>query len=220
MKEAVKEILYGLLAGLFCLSAGGGFAWWARGVVMERQATQTLIATTRAADSLRLSLAFERSAAMEARAAAVRAESLYVADSARHLSAVRDLLARIAVLSDTTSHATPGPQTPEKRGPAVPTLFEIGDALKGCLLTAERCGDARAKAENEAARLRALNSTLQRQITNDSTARANDALVHAIALSRAIARNHWRDIKVGGYTAAAITAGCAVSHLGNPFRGP
>lgn len=219
MKEAVKEILYGLLAGLFCLSAGGGFAWWARGVVMERQATQTLIATTRAADSLRLSLAFERSAAMEARAAAVRAESLYVADSARHLSAVRDLLARIAVLSDTTPHATPSAVA---RVPplAMPTLLEIGDALKGCLLTAERCGDARAKAENEAARLRALNSTLQRQITNDSTARANDALVHAIALSRATARNHWRDIKVGGYTAAAITAGCAVSHLGNPFRGP
>lgn len=215
MNDTSRDIVTVMCVGLLCLAVGAGSAWWVRGVSIERDTAVMQRAAQRTTDSLRLTIADQWSAVAAMQLRADRAESLFVADSAKHLSAVRSLLARLAhaeTRANDTTDTNPAPVDP-------PTVGEISSAIRGCLLTVSQCGEARAAAEQVNDSLRRVARTLEARIRADSLQRDRDARAHAIALSRASGRSAWRDVKVAGWTGLALTAGCAVSHFGNPFGG-
>lgn len=221
MTSTSRGMLSGIVLALVCAAIGAGTAWFVRGLAIERDAAVAQAAAQRTVDSLRVTIATQWAAVEKAQVRADRAESLFVADSAKHLSAARGLLARIASLQATSPAGEPG-ATDLTTDPATdpgPTLGEVSTVIRGCLLSVSQCGEARAAAEQVADSLRGVARTQQAQHRADSIQRVEDARAHAIALSRASGRNAWRDVKVAGWTGLALTAGCAVSHFGNPFGG-
>lgn len=220
MTSTSRGMLSGIVLALVCAAIGAGTAWFVRGLAIERDAAVAQAAAQRTVDSLRVTIATQWAAVEKAQVRADRAESLFVADSAKHLSAARGLLARIASLQATSPAAAPSsPAAADPVNGPGPTLGEVSTAIRGCLLSASQCGEARAAAEQVADSLRGVARTQQAQHRADSIQRVEDARAHAIALSRASGRNAWRDVKVAGWTGLALTAGCAVSHFGNPFGG-
>lgn len=215
----MRDLILGLFGGLLCLSVGAGSAWWMRGIAIERDAAVAQAAAKRTADSLRLTIAEQWTAVAQSERRAEEAESRFVADSAKHLSAARALLARIAALQTTPDTAVTGAVTGAEPAPYNgPTLTDVSAVVRGCLISVEQCGEARTAAEQVADSLRRVAGTQAAQIRADSVQRVADAQAHAIALSRASGRNAWRDVKVAGWTGLALTAGCAVSHFGSPFK--
>lgn len=211
-----RSVLFGIITALLCIAVGAGAAWFGRGLALQRDVAVVQAAAQRTTDSLRVTIATQWEAVEKAQVRADQAESLFVADSAAHLSTARQLLARIAALQTARDTTVPGAVTGNE---STPTMTEISGAVRGCLLSVSQCGEARVAAEQVSDSLRRVAQTQAAHIVADSIQRDSDARAHAIALSRASGRSAWRDVKVAGWTGLALTAGCAVSHFGNPFGG-
>lgn len=216
MTSNSRSVVFGIITALLCMAVGASAAWYGRGLAIERDTAVAQAAAQRTTDSLRVTIAMQWTAVEKAQVRADRAESLFVADSAKHLSAARKLLARIAAMQSAKDTLV---TDAEPVSGSMPALSEISGAIRGCLLTVSQCGEARAAAEQVADSLRGVAATQTAHIRADSIQREADTRAHAIALSRASGRSAWRDVKVAGWTGLALTAGCAVSHFGNPFGG-